>query len=56
MDEARRLRALRLEVYGVWNDEDLSLDHIISVAKGGPTTAGNLQVLCKPCNVKKDCN
>lgn len=33
--------------------DQLQVDHIVAVAKGGKTEPGNLQVLCKPCNVSK---
>lgn len=33
--------------------DQLQVDHILAVAKGGKTERGNLQVLCKPCNVSK---
>jgi 5-methylcytosine-specific restriction endonuclease McrA len=32
---------------------NLHADHVIPVARGGPTTLGNLQTLCGPCNQKK---
>jgi HNH endonuclease len=32
---------------------DLQYDHVIPVALGGATTAGNLQVLCGDCNRRK---
>jgi len=32
---------------------DLTCDHIIPESKGGPTTFGNLQTMCRPCNSRK---
>lgn len=38
---------------GTWID--LSCDHIIPVAAGGPTTLENLQTMCRPHNSQKGC-
>jgi len=34
-------------------DNEVEFDHIIPFAKGGPTTAENLRLLCRECNRKK---
>ena len=36
--------------------QDLEIDHIIPIAKGGKTTYNNLQTLCHECNAKKGAN
>lgn len=36
--------------------DDLEVDHIIPIAKGGKSTFDNLQTLCHRCNVKKGAN
>jgi 5-methylcytosine-specific restriction endonuclease McrA len=36
--------------------ENLEYDHIIPVAKGGSSTARNLQLLCESCNRAKGSN
>lgn len=33
--------------------DDLTLDHVIPIAKGGPHTEDNLVIACKKCNCKK---
>jgi len=33
--------------------EDLQIDHILPVSRGGTSDLVNLQILCKPCNKRK---
>ena len=33
--------------------EELTLDHIVPVARGGKSTRGNLAVCCRACNQRK---
>jgi hypothetical protein len=34
-------------------DDQVEFDHIIPLSKGGPVTAENLRLTCRPCNRKK---
>jgi len=34
-------------------DDEIEFDHIIPYSKGGPTTVGNIRLLCRSCNRKK---
>jgi 5-methylcytosine-specific restriction endonuclease McrA len=34
-------------------DDEIELDHIIPISKGGPTNVENLRLLCRACNRKK---
>jgi 5-methylcytosine-specific restriction endonuclease McrA len=35
--------------------EDLTIDHIVPVARGGRSTRGNMVVCCRSCNQSKSC-
>lgn len=35
------------------NIEELTIDHIVPISKGGMTDSNNLQTLCRNCNSKK---
>lgn len=55
---SRRIRPVILERDGFtcqWcgQDDDLEIDHIIPLARGGTNDPHNLQVLCRPCNRRK---
>ena len=39
--------------HGVFPPEELTLDHIVPVARGGRSTRGNLVVCCRKCNMEK---
>lgn len=38
---------------GKFPAEELTLDHIVPVARGGRSTRGNMVVCCRACNQKK---
>jgi len=38
------------ECYEYVPDDQLEFDHIIPLARGGPTSVGNLRLLCRRCN------
>ena len=35
--------------------DELTLDHIVPVARGGKSTRGNMVVCCRKCNREKSC-
>jgi 5-methylcytosine-specific restriction protein A len=39
---------------GVFSPKDLTMDHIVPLARGGATTPGNVVAACLPCNRSKD--
>lgn len=36
---------------GTWND--LTVDHLVPISRGGTNNPSNLQVLCRRCNARK---
>jgi len=36
-----------------YDPKELTMDHIVPVARGGTSTAGNVVPSCKPCNNEK---
>lgn len=40
---------------GKFQPEELTMDHIIPVARGGKSVKGNVVPCCKNCNSKKKC-
>jgi hypothetical protein len=34
-------------------DDEIELDHMIPISRGGPTTVDNLRLLCRACNRRK---
>ena len=42
----------RCRMCGRYTD-DLEIDHIIPISKGGKTVESNLQTLCRSCNIRK---
>ena len=63
-EKARQLRASawwrrrlqrRLCAYcgGTFSERELTMDHVVPVARGGRSVRGNVVASCKPCNVRK---
>ena len=38
---------------GAFAPSDLTMDHVVPIARGGRSTKGNLVPCCKACNTKK---
>jgi 5-methylcytosine-specific restriction enzyme A len=36
-----------------FSPQDLTMDHIVPLSRGGKTTKGNIVAVCKECNSKK---
>jgi len=32
---------------------DVTMDHVLPIARGGKSTKGNVVIACKPCNINK---
>lgn len=51
----RDLRTCRYCEKYLSKDKEITIDHIVPFAKGGPTVLTNLVVACVECNKKKSC-
>jgi len=38
---------------GTFPERDLTMDHVVPVARGGRSVKGNVVASCKPCNARK---
>jgi 5-methylcytosine-specific restriction endonuclease McrA len=38
---------------GKFTPEEITMDHIVPVSRGGKSVKGNIVAACKPCNSKK---
>lgn len=63
VERAKVSKELRQEIFerdgytcvncGSTEKESLEIDHIMPISKGGKTEPGNLQTLCRDCNIRK---
>lgn len=51
--DARRKKIKKYFCVYCSSRENLTVDHILPISKGGDSRRYNLQILCQPCNVKK---
>lgn len=66
VERAKVSKELRQEIFerdgytcvncGSTKKESLEIDHIMPISKGGKTEPGNLQTLCRNCNIRKGNN
>ncbi len=50
----RRLqRGLCAYCGGTFSERELTMDHVVPVARGGRSVRGNVVASCKPCNARK---
>lgn len=59
MSENRAKKIAFIEAVGgkclrCWSRQDLTIDHVIPIVKGGKLIPNNLQILCRYCNRVKD--
>ncbi len=40
---------------GKFPSQELTMDHVVPVARGGRSIKGNVMPCCKSCNIKKKC-